>query len=160
MPVAVVESIRTTIVTRLEALLIDDVENTTISEVAEPTRFGGYRPRDWQVVVNQGETRPFEAYDIPSNPPAVGQETIFNLRCRCMTSETDPTAKDTYANQFSADVCKAIRTASDWYGFSGKAVDAYFGDSVITQEDDGGSGVLVQLVVRYRHNEGDPYTAR
>jgi hypothetical protein len=160
MSLAVVEEIRQVLIDRLDFLESDGAEETTASEVAQPLRIGGYRPQDWQVVVSQGNTDINDALSMPGNPPATCYETTFNIRCRNMPSEEDSTARDTLKNQFCADVIKVVCYGTDWYGFDGYAIDAFWQPHEIIETDAGQMLVNLPLVVRYRTNENDPYTVR
>ena len=159
MPVAVVEEIRLELLDRLDALE-DGGEITMASEVVAPDRFGSYRPQDWQVVVSQGDTAIIDALSMPGNPPATCFETVFNIRCRAMPSETSTEERDTLKNQFSADVRKVVCTSNTWYSFGGFAIDAAWLNHELLETDSGQIVVNVPLAIRYRTNEGDPYTVR
>jgi hypothetical protein len=160
MSLTVVEQIAVVIKTRLATLETAGTETTTVSEVVRPLRIGGYRPQDWQIVLNQESTIEIDELSYPGNPPAICHETTWNIRCRTMPSERDDTPKDTLANQFVGDVRKVIRSANDWYSFGGKAVDARFGDYELVEGESGGTGVKVPLIVQYRFSEDDPTEVR
>lgn len=151
MPLAIVEEIRAVIQTRLETLT---------AEVEAPTRFGGYRPQDLQVVLNQAGSVEIDELSYPGNPPAICHETTFNMRCRVMPSENNDTPKDKLVNALAANVRAAIRDGNAWYSFGGNAVDARFGDYELIEEGDGDIGVLIPLLVRYRFSEDDPTEVR
>ncbi len=161
MPVAVVEQIALVLVSRLETLTVPGTENTTAIEVIRPLRIGQYTPEDWQVVLMQGDTGEVEDLMIPGNPPAVCYETIFNIRCHILPSEDDTDAKDSLINQFAADVRKVVCSpTATWHNFGGLSLDAIWQPPENINPDGSFDGVNVPLAVRYRTNEGDPYTVR
>ena len=161
MPVTVVEQIALVLVARLETLIVAGTENTTALEVIRPMRLGQYTPEDWQVVLTQGDTSEVEDLMIPGNPPAVCFETTFNIRCHILPSEDDTDAKASLINQFAADVRKVVcNPTATWHNFGALALDATWQPLENIDSDGSFDGVNVPIAIRYRTNEGDPYTVR
>lgn len=133
--------------------------NTTVSEVIRPTKFGGYTPKNWQIVITS-DTDINEELSHPGNPPATCFVTTFAIRCHVIPSERSETPIDTLTSQFAADVRKAICTSTTWYTMGGYAVIADFGKPEQIASETSIGGIVVPLVVTFRTDEDDPYTVR
>ena len=160
MSLTIVEQIAVVIYERLRTLLIAGTENTRVKEVVRPTYPANYTPRDYQIVLTQGETEIIDGMGCPGNPPATCFVTTYDMRMHILPSETSTVPKATLLNQFVADVRKVITTPQNtWQQFDNLAFDARFGP---TQEinDEGFDGTNLPLIVSYRTDENDPYTGR
>lgn len=148
------------IVTRAEALLVEDTQLSTASDVVEPLRLDGYSPLNYQIVVTQDESEINEELATPGNPPAVCHEQVFHLRCKLTTSETDEVSIAQRMNVFVADVEKQIKAYANWYWFAGLAIDARFNPPTALELDGAAAVVSLPLIVVYRVDETDPYVVR
>ena len=160
MSVTVVEQIAQVIESRLRNLLVDG-ENTVVTEVVRPSSIGQYTPQDMQIVMTQGETVINEELGCPGNPPATCFETTFNIRCHSVPDETLETAKDSYLNEFAADVRKVICSPQNsWHNFGSLAIDARFESTETITSEASPNGINIPLTVLYRTDENNPYNVR
>ena len=161
MSLTIIEQIAQVLVTRLEAMLVENSFNTLASGIVRPARFADITPINKQVVIAQGQDDVVEELSHPGNPPAIARRQIFNVRCYLLPSERSTEAIDAQINVFAADVNKAICTPSGtWQTFGGLAVDAMVGGYDFFQADGGIEGVTVPVSVTYRTDEGNPYNVR
>jgi hypothetical protein len=159
MSVTVAEAIAIEIEDRLNEL-VNGEELTDVVEVVRPTVYGGFTPKDNQIVITMGDTEEVPELFCPGNPPAICWETTYNVRCRVMPSENGTDTKGKLTSQFFADVIKAITTPqSTWHQFRGKAINARIGP-ISNNNSEVFEGVTVPIVVHYRTPENDPYTVR
>ena len=160
--VPVIEDIAVVLFSRLQGLLVAGTYQTTASEIIRPLRLGGYTPKDWQVVLTQGETKINEELSFPGNPPATAFETRFDIRCHVMPSEGSSTALATLVNQIAADIRKVVCATGGnaWSSFGGNAIDASWPPHEQIISDGSFGGVNVPIEILYRTREGDPYTLR
>jgi len=155
------ERIAATLYARLRLLTADYVGTTKIKEVVRPTLRGNYTPKHLQVVLTQDDPERAPDFDRPGNPPSIGWEQRFDIRCHVMPSETDTTPVAEYINTISADVVLAVTTGSvQWHNFDGLAIDAEWQSRETIDEDGSFGGINVPLSVLYRVEENDPYQAR
>lgn len=163
MPVVltVLDNIAAELVERLETLMVEGTEQTTVSEVVQPKRLGDYTPEHLQIVVKQANPERVPELDCPGNPPAECWRQQFNLYLHVRPSEGDIEPVDGIINRFCADVKKAVCTpASTWYTFGNYAIDAEW---LTIENIDSGEvtdGVNMPIAITYRVSENDPYTVR
>ena len=145
---------------RLNAITTASGYETTASDVVRPRRIETTRPKDYQIyVVPTGNPRN-DALSHPGNPPAIAKDLTLEIRGILRQSETDSTAIDTMRLTFEADVEKAITSPANWHTMGGLAINAQTAQSVSYENDEESSYFVYELVVTYRHSEGDPYTVR
>lgn len=161
MSVSVLETITIELLRRLN-LLADSwtTYNTRVVEVIRPTRLGVWTPKDLQIVLTQGIDKILDDLSHPGNPPAIAHMQTFNIRCHIMTDEGDTRAIETVINTFAADVIKCVSSETEWYNFSGSAINSTWEPLEYIQADGGVDGVNVPLSVIYRVSETDPYAVR
>ena len=162
MPTAITEQIAVILKNRLAAIsTASGYETTASGGVIRPTRMGGFQPKDYQIIINQGDKTPNESHHHPGNPPATAYDMTFQIACVLRPSELDSTFADTLKNQFEADVIKSLAQGVAWWNFGGLAIDSRV-EAVMDYESDDGSqlGFAVDFVVTYRVSENDPYVSR
>lgn len=157
MSVAVSELIARELLTRLERLLVPAAYNTEASQVVRPLRYGGFTPKDLQIVLTQDSPIRNEELDCPGNPPKIAWDLRFNIRCHVMPSESNTTPVDDIINTMSADVVKAVCLDSSWQTMDGNAINSHWQDHENIDGDGSFDGVNLPLVVTYRVQETDPY---
>ena len=158
MSVAISEQIARELLTRLERLEVASAYNTTASEVVRPVRLGGFTPKDLQIVLTQDSPVRNEEIDCPGNPPRLGWDIQFNIRCHVMPSETSSTPVDDIINTMSADVVVAVCQDSNWQTMDSLAINSQWLTHENIDGDGSFDGVNIPLVVTYRVDETDPYT--
>lgn len=159
----IVEQIAAKIKTRLGLISSSSGYETTASGVVRPTRTGGFRPKDYQLIVVQESATKNQQLSCPGNPPSIAWNQPFRIAAELLQSKNDTSAIDTLRNTFAADVQKALTTATgDWAQWDGLAVNSMIGQ-IDTYLDDGETNVAgfqIVLTVIYRVSENDPYTVR
>jgi len=159
MPLTVVDSIATVLMTRLSTLIGGD-EQTDVVEVIRPSRLGNYTPKDLQIVVTQANPERVTDLDCPGSPPALCWRQVFNINCHVMPSEMDATSVDQLSNQFAADVVKAVTSPSTWHSFGGYSINAEWLDIQNMQTGEACDGVTLPIAITYRVSENNPYEVR
>jgi hypothetical protein len=161
MAVPVSEQIALVVKARLDLITTGAGYETTAAEVIRPTRISDRSPKDFQIVIAQGDQTPNEELSRPGNPPLVAWDFPFEIRGILRPSETDTTAIDTYKNRFEADVRKAIATplVGNWRSMEGLAINSSItGAEQYASSDGSEGGFKVTVTVMYRHPDNDPYT--
>lgn len=160
MSLTVIEEITAVLIDRLETL-IDSVEETTVSEVIQPTRLGTWTPRDLQIVVVQANPELVPELMCPGNPPAEAWRQVFNLYLHLKPSETDDEPSDPKLNRFVADVRKVVcQPQTTWHNFDGWSIDANWLTMDNIDSGEGIDGINVPLAITYRTDQNNPYQVR
>ena len=161
MATSVAEQIAVIVKTRLGLISTTSGYETTTSGVKRPTQIATFRPEDYQIILTQGDITPNDEYSRPGNPPAQAWDMPFVIAAILRPSDESTTASDTLKNQFWADCVKALTNATPWHTFGGLAFNSKIGPVENYQSDDGsGSGFKLELMVQFRVDETNPYTAR
>lgn len=161
MPEPISEQIAAKVKTRLELITTGNGYSLTASDVARPTRLGGFKPDDFLVLVNQGDIERNDELSHPGNPPATAWDMPFEIQAFLRTSEKSTVPVGTWKNRFWADIVKALNDDTAWYTWDGLAINSVIGTiEEITNTETGDSGVMVPLTVTFRTDETDPYTLR
>lgn len=161
MATAVNEQIVLKIKQRLQLIDEDSGYETTVAgTVVRPPRIWSGNPQDYQIIVTQGQSERNEDLSIVGNPPATAWNMPVSVFGELRPSEDSVTAIDSLINEFAADAIKAICTpVISWYNFDGLAIDANIDaiEPIINEEL---AGFRLDLTIKYRVNEHDPYTLR
>jgi hypothetical protein len=160
MATAVAEQIVDKVRTRLGNIKVSGGYEVTVSEVVRPTRYGGFRPQDLQLVVTQGTLERNADLSHPGNPPATAWDLEIIVAGLLMPSESSTSKIDTLRNQFAADCIKAICTPqANWHNWDTLAILTEIStvEDVTTEES---SGFKLTMTVTFRTDENSPYTVR
>lgn len=154
------EQIAAKIATRLAGITVANGYELTVSEVARPLRFDGFRPQNNQLIVTQGNLTRNDELSAPGNPPATAYDLEFTVAGLLMPTESSTSKIDTLRNTFASDTIKAICTpAASWHNWDTLAIDTKVGDVTdITTEES--SGFKLSLTVTFRTTENNPYQSR
>ena len=154
------EQIAAKIATRLAGITVANGYELTVSEVARPLRFDGFRPQNNQLIVTQGNLTRNDELSAPGNPPATAYDLEFMIAGLLMPTESSTSKIDTLRNTFASDTIKAICTpAASWHNWDTLAIDTKVGDVTdITTEES--SGFKLSLTVTFRTTENNPYQSR
>jgi len=146
---------------RLETLAAAPNDFIEICEVIRPLRLGGYTPRHLQIVMTRGDDERLPELDCPGNPPAVCKRQMFDIRGHIMPSEKDTTPNDRYRDAMVDIIEKAIRgDETTWYTMGGSAINTEWGSAIDIDSEGSFAGVMVPVLVTYRHSEGNPSEVR
>lgn len=160
MATAISEQIALKLKQRLQAIDEDSGYETTVAgNVVRPPKLWDGRPKDYQLIVVQGEHERNEALSYPGNPPAICWNVPFIITGEVRPSDESTVALDTFANEFASDVIKSICSPAHWYQWDGLAIDSAI-QSVEVFNTDQMSGCKVNLMVMYRVSETNPYELR
>ena len=155
------EQIAVVVRNRLAAISTGSGYETTTTGAIRPTKQGVTQPKDYQIIVKEGDKTENAELSHPGNPMAVAWNFPFLIRGIVRPSDTNTTALGTIKNTFEADVDKSLRSVANWHTFGGLAINATITQAVQEDSDDVGAGVFVMtLNVIYRVSETDPYTVR
>jgi len=161
MATSISEQISAKLQTRLGVIDTGSGYETTTAGVVRPTRLGGFQPKDYLIVVTQGDIARNDELSHPGNPPAAAWDIPFMVAGILRTDETTTTASDTLKNQFWADCVKAINTGTDWYQWDSLAINSTITDVKDFQASDGSaSGFFLTVLVTFRTDENNPYNVR
>lgn len=162
MATSIAEQIAVKVRTRLLAIDEDDGYETTVVGVERPKRVSTFRPRDYQIVLTQGNITPADQFSYPGSPPATAWSMPFTISAILIPSDASTSAIDTLKNQFWGDVVKAICTpVASWYNWDNLAVISRVGNVRQYASDDGGeAGFQCDLNIIFRTVENDPFTGR
>lgn len=154
------EQIAAKIATRLAGITVANGYELTVSEVARPLRYDGFRPQNNQLIVSQGNLSKNDELSVPGNPPATAYDLEFIVAGLMMPTESSTSKIDTLRNTFAADTIKAICTPqASWHNWDTLAIDTRVGDVTdITTEES--SGFKLSLTVTFRTTENNPYQSR
>lgn len=164
LPIA--ERIATEIFERLQFLLAGYDPLTPVVEVVRPVRFGGFTPKHMQIVLTQESPERNPELDCVGNPPAIAYDTVFNIRCHVLPSESDTTPIDYYLHAMAANVKRVvqdeslIQSAWPWHTMGNLAINSVWETEEHIDADGGIDGVNVQLRVTYRTDENNPFNKR
>lgn len=120
-----------------------------------PTRLGDFQPKDYQVVITQGDVIRNPALDCPGNPPAIARVIPFIVAGILRPSEKLTTPIATLKNEFWSTCVKAINTGSAWWNWNGLAIDSQVSDVENYSDEDGNSGFHLNLRITFRTDEND-----
>ena len=160
MATAISEQIVDKVRTRLTGITVAGGYEVTVSEVVRPTRFGGFRPQNLQLIVTQGTLAKNQELSVPGNPPATAYDMEVVIAGLLMPTESTTSKIDALRNQFAADVIKAICTPqASWHNWDTLAIDTQIGD---VEEDttEETSGFKLSMIVTFRTTENNPYQSR
>lgn len=163
MATSIPEQIAVKVKARLEQITTANGYELDVAEVVRPTRLGGFRPQDKQLVITQETITRVNELSHPGNPPAIARNLPLKIAGALRASETDTTPSDTQKNQFWADVLKALGdvASGDWTKWDGLAIDSRVDDVEDSTQDDGSSdGFYVILNVIFRTDETNLYNVR
>lgn len=160
MTTAATERIALELVSRLEDITTGNGYSLSVSDVERVNRDGtDWTPKHLAAAVVQQEEERNEEHDYPGNPPASAYELKFLIHGYVRLPDRSASKEDAIANDFKAAIQKGIASVTDWHQFDSVSYDAEFGTSTIWQSTDH-KGTTVELTVRYRVSEYDPYTVR
>lgn len=148
------------VATRLGNIKTSAGYEVTVLEVNRPTRYGGFRPQNLQLIVTQGTITRNAELSHPGNPPATAYDVEVVVAGLLMPSESATDKIDTLRNQFSSDVIKAICSpAASWHNWDTLAINSEITSvqNITTEE---ASGFQVNMTITYRVAENSPYTSR
>lgn len=121
-------------------------------------------PKNFGIIVTQGNVERLPESDCPGNPPALAYALPVNIRCRIMPSERDTTPVDEYINVIAAEVQRVVCDETDldfsWHTFEDLAFNAMWQSHELVTSDGGFDGVLIPLQVMYRVSENNPFEVR
>jgi len=95
MATSIAEQIAAKVQSRLLDISTTNSYETTASGVKRPTRLGGFRPEDYQLVILQGTITRLPESDHPGNPAGIARVLPFLIRGVLRQSESDSTGSDT-----------------------------------------------------------------
>lgn len=130
------------------------------TSVVRPTRTGGFKPEDYQLVFAQETQTPNEALSCPGNPPLQAWNAPFRIAAELLQSKKDTTAVDTLRNEFAAQVVKALTTSAGpyWAQWGGLAINSQLSAiETFLDEGDQVAGFHIVLTVQYRTPENNPF---
>lgn len=126
--------------------------------VVRPTRTGGFKPQDYQLVFAQESKTENVALSCPGNPPLKAWNVPFRIAAELLQSKHDKTAIDTLRNQFEAAVQEALTVSGShyWAQWDGLAINSSL-TNVDTYLDEGDqvAGFQTVLTVQYRTPENN-----
>lgn len=158
--IPVLEQLIRKVVTRLETVNTAGGYFYTITNVVRPLRRNDYSPVDGLAVVQLGpisQTQP----EIDMDGLKVSREQVIEIDVFIEPSDTSTTPYDSLRAKALAEIERAF--AVDFYPtsgigpFEGTASNAYMQAPQLI-DDAQMSGVRINLAVRYRHLDTDPYT--
>ena len=160
MAIPISEQIAQKLATRLALITVAGGFELTVSEVARPIRYDGFRPQNNQLIVTQGPLTRNDELSAPGNPPRTAYDLEFTIAGLLMPTESSTSKIDALRNTFAADVIKCICTPSaSWHNWDTLAIDSTISlvENIATEET---SGFKLTLTIVFRVSENDPYTAR
>lgn len=155
------ELIAGVLTSRLENITIYNGYAFDVAEVTRPNRFGTNTTyRHLGIIVEQRNGVRNPAIDIPGNPPAIGYDQEYAVRC-IVRDRAGGEAHAVNENEMVANAVKALTAASNWHSVNGYALDTKFGDVEPFISDTGEfNGATIPVIVLYRVNENNPFTSR
>lgn len=160
MPTPISEQIAQKLATRLALITVVGGYELTVSEVARPVRYDGFRPQNNQLIVTQGPLTRNDELSAPGNPPRTAYDLEFTIAGLLMPTESNTSKIDALRNTFAADVIKCICTpAANWHNWDTLAIDSTISqvDNITTEET---SGFKLSLTIVFRVSENNPYSVR
>lgn len=130
------------------------------SGVVRPTRTGGFKPEDYQLVFMQESKTENKALSCPGNPPLQAWDVPFRIAAELLQSKLDKSAIDTLRNQFEAAVQVAITNDSEryWAQWGGLAINSHLTTvETYLDESETVAGFQTILMVQYRTPETNPF---
>lgn len=143
----IIDQIAAAIKTRLE--ITEGIES-----VVRPRWFNDDPIGDLKVTLTQGSRTINPQLGFHGNPPVVAFNQIFSIHVELRPSEEDETPIDSLRNQIVSKLRTAITSETDWYTWGGLAVNSEIG-AARKIATDSGAGVMLDLLVQYRHLEND-----
>lgn len=155
------ELIATTLISRLEAIMVSNGYAFTVAGVDRVNRDATeWTPKNNTIVVLQDSEERVEELDCFGNPPAIAYQLTFAVKGFVRQSDRVTTADQARENEMAATIKKAIASSATWYHFGGSAINAQFGATERFEASDSHAGVVVFVDVFYRVSETDPYQVR
>jgi len=161
MALPVSEQIALKVQQRLQNITVaNGYEVTVTGTVIRPPRIWEGSPKDYQVVIAQGEMTRNDDLSYPANPPVVAYDLPFTIVGELRPSEHDTTPIETLCNTFAADAIKAICSPqASWHNWDGLAIDTTIA-SVVNTNSEEAAAFKLEMTVTFRTPENDPYTVR
>ena len=162
MPKPPEERIAEELVRRLGQVVVSEDQQIRLAKVYRVNRDAtDWTPDNNTIVVKQGLASRIPESDYPGNPPAIAYELSFMLIGFIRQSDRETKVDDSEINTIVALMKRAVTPDSDWHNFDGVSFDAVFGEVQPFVADGGGNtGAMVELFVRYRVSEYDPFLVR
>jgi hypothetical protein len=163
---SVIERIAIELITRLEAIRVENGFSFDVVGVIRPDKFGeAFTPQNHLIVVSQGDSTYNAESSHEGNPPAIAFDTAFEINCLVRESDRLQTEIASSTNEMISAAMKAIVTQADdpsvWYQMAGNAINCNWGGiSPYSQTDGTHAGGTLTLIVLHRQSEDDPYEAR
>lgn len=159
---SIAEQIVLEVVSRLEQITIANSYAFDVADVSRVQRDGSqWTPKNYSVAVKEVTDSRIPELDHEGNPPAVAWQLVLEIGGFIRLADRTGTTQQTKLNNFAASIRKAITNSATWMEFGSLAVDADFGETQLTESDTGEySLAIVPLLVVYRVDETDPFTAR
>jgi hypothetical protein len=121
----------------------------------------GWSPKNYDIVVVEGDEARNTEIDCPGNPPAVGYDFPISIQAYIRQSDRSTVPEQRLAKNFVANIRKAVATPSAWHTFGGNAINSDIGTASFFRSDDGShSGMTMELMVMYRVSETNPFQVR
>jgi len=130
-----------------------------VASVVRPKRINDDAAGDFKLTVTQGSRSINSELSCQGNPPGTAFNQVFNVYGELRPSEDDDTAIDTYRNRFDSAIRAAITGHTNWHTYGGLAINSEVG-AAKNISIESGAGVLVELLVQYRHDENDDTAQR
>jgi len=130
------------------------------SGAVRPEQIATFQPKDYRIVITQGDMERIDAMSCPGNPPSQAWMVVFNIACIIRQSVDDVTPIDTLKNHFTSEVIQAL-TTDPWPTWDGLAYNSYVRTIEQYQASDGSNaGHMLKLEVHYRTDENNPFSVR
>jgi len=161
MSTSLIETIATTIVTRLQAIVTGPTYNNSVLDVVRPRRLTGddAQPAHLRLVLEQDDPEDNEEAGGESGGRIIATDQFFTIVAYVFQSETSTEAIATIINSLAADIEVALSSQSNWWQFGAGAIFARLYPPELFITADGIEGFERRLLVRVRNREGSPYTA-
>lgn len=162
MPTPVPELIALELISRLEDITVANGFSFNVAGVDRVNRDSSeWTPKNNSIVVVQSlEARDSES-DHPGNPAAIAYQLTFNIKGFVRQSDRATTADQSKENDMLAAVRLAVAGTTTWHQFDGNSYDADWGEVTRFESESGShAGLNIELIVRYRVSEINPYTVR
>lgn len=162
MSTAVPERIALELISRMEAITVANGYAFSAADVYRVNRDAtSWTPANYAIVVVQGDAERNFDHDRPGNPVANAYELTFVVVGFVRQSDRTTAADQAKMNDMDAAIRKAIANGTSWHVFDDATYDAELeAGANVVQEDGDYSAVTIELKVRYRVSEVDPYTVR
>ena len=125
---------------------------SNVESVVRPLRINIDSAGDLKITLTQGSRTGNPQLGYPGNPPVVAFNQIFLIHAELRPSEEDDTPIDTLRNEMVSAIRTALTAEPDWYRWGDLAINSEIG-AARKVATDSGAGVVVELLVQYRHAE-------